>query len=219
MGRFRWHRVAAVKRGTTIRRIRPLKYEQEFTDTPQYPPILDISYEARKGRETVEWHEKIKSLKTVEEKMFEINMPRYYGWKPIMLWEESIPYNAMSFAQHVTRTHFREFKDLPHYSIDLEEESHKLVGQIKPWIEEALIFEYKYRRYVFVVPSRVLLEWRRLWFPPMLGFPSDPFLSTALRQWCYKRIAVLLKSTYSFQAHTKYSKILTLPVMTANGLC
>lgn len=157
MGRFRWDRVRTIMRKSTIR-IKPLKYEQEYTDTPQYPPILDISYEARIEREKNAWHEKIKSLKTVEEKLFEINMPRYYGWKPIMLWEELIPYNAMPFAQHVTRTHFKEFKDLPHYSTGLEEESHKLLGQIKPWIEEALIFEYKYRRYEF----DVLFEWRRL---------------------------------------------------------
>jgi small subunit ribosomal protein S30 len=152
-------------RGSTVR-IKPLKYEQEYRDTPQYPPILDISYEARKKRMIDEWHEKIKSLKTVEEKLFEINVPRYYGWKPIMLLEESVPYNAVSFAQHVTRTHFREFKGLPHYSTDLEEQSHKLLGQIKPCIEEALIFEYKYRRYVFVVSSGVL------WVGQAYGFFS-----------------------------------------------
>jgi len=150
MGRFRWHRVRTVMRRSTIR-IKPIKYEQEYTETPQYPPILDISYEARMQRKRNEWYEKIKSLKTVEEKLFEINMPRYYGWKTIMLCEDSIPYNTLSFAQHVTRTHFRDFKDLPPHSASVEEESNKLLGQIKPCIEEALIFEYKYRRYCIVI--------------------------------------------------------------------
>lgn len=94
-----------------------------------------------------QWHEKIKSIKTVEEKLFEINTPRYYGWKSIVLSEGTIPYNSLPFVQHVTRTHLREFKDLAPYSTDLEEESNKLLGQVKPWIEEALIFEFKYRRY------------------------------------------------------------------------
>jgi small subunit ribosomal protein S30 len=89
---------------------------------------------------------KIKALKTVEEKLFEINMPRYYGRKCIMLLEDSIPYNSLSFAQHVTRTHLREFTNLAPYSTDLEEESNKLLEHVKPWIEEALVFEFKYRR-------------------------------------------------------------------------
>jgi small subunit ribosomal protein S30 len=132
-------------RKSTVR-IRPLKYEQEYTETPQYPPILDTSYEARKRRMDEQWHEKVKALKTVEEKLFEINMPRYYGWKCIMLSEDSIPYNSLSFAQHVTRTHLGELKHLAPYSTDLEEESNKLLEHVKPWIEEALIFEFKYRR-------------------------------------------------------------------------
>lgn len=131
-------------RKSTVR-IRPLKYEQEYTETPQYPPILDTSYEARKRRMDEQWHEKVKALKTVEEKLFEINMPRYYGWKCIMLSEDSIPYNSLSFAQHVTRTHLGELKHLAPYSTDLEEESNKLLEHVKPWIEEALIFEFKYR--------------------------------------------------------------------------
>ena len=56
-------------RKSTVR-IRPLKYEQEYTETPQYPPILDTSYEARKRRTDEQWHEKVKALKTVEEKLF-----------------------------------------------------------------------------------------------------------------------------------------------------
>jgi small subunit ribosomal protein S30 len=158
-------------RGSKIR-IKPLKYEQEYTDTPQYPPILDVSYEARERRKRDDWHEKIRSLKTVEEKLFEINMPRYYGWKPIMLFEESIPYNSMSFAQHVTRTHFREFKDVPRYSTDLEEESQKLLEQVKPWIEDALVFEYKYRRYIFVV--FVEYNGNKIVVPSPLMAPSRP---------------------------------------------
>lgn len=146
MGRFRWHRCRTAIRKSTIR-IKPLKYEQEYTETPQYPPIVDTSFKARKQRMENQWHEKIKAIKTVEEKLFEINMPRYYGWVSIMLREGSIPYDSLPFVQHITRTHLREFKDLAPYSTDLEEDSNKLLGQVKPLIEEALIFEFKYRRY------------------------------------------------------------------------
>lgn len=145
MGRFQWQRMKTALRESTVR-IRPLKYEQEYTETPHYPPILDTSYEARKRRMVERWHEKIKALKTVEEKLFEINIPRYYGRKCIMLWEDSIPYNSLSFTQHVTKTHLREFTNLAPYSTDLEEESNKLLEHVKPWIEEALVFEFKYRR-------------------------------------------------------------------------
>ncbi|KAJ4433110.1 large ribosomal subunit protein mL65 [Periplaneta americana] len=145
MGKFRWHRVrtVALAKNSTIR-IKPLKYEQEYTDTPQYPPILDTSYEARKRREKSEWHEQIKSLKTVEEKLMKINMPRYYGWRTTMFEENDIPYNCLPLVQHATRTHLKDFKGLPSYLPKLDE-ADELMLEIKPQIEEALLFEYNYR--------------------------------------------------------------------------
>lgn len=146
MGRFRWHRVQEIVRGkTSTIRIRPLKYDKEYTEKPEYPQILDTSYAGRKQRAANEWFDAVKSLKTVEEKLMKVNMPKYYGWKSVILREgNQIPYNALPFAQFITRTHFLGPANLPYEH--LKGESEKLLEQIKPQIEEALIFEYNYRK-------------------------------------------------------------------------
>lgn len=42
----------------------------------QYPPILDVKPEAKLLRQELSHHEKIRDLRTVEEKAIGINMPR-----------------------------------------------------------------------------------------------------------------------------------------------
>lgn len=51
----------------------------EFTETAEYPPIVDPSYYKSKARETLKWHEKIKKITTIEEKQIELNLKKYYG--------------------------------------------------------------------------------------------------------------------------------------------
>lgn len=50
---------------------------EEYTTTPQYPPILDLSFEKRLERKKEKVYEEIKNVKTVEEKQIKLNMPRY----------------------------------------------------------------------------------------------------------------------------------------------
>ncbi|PSN41370.1 hypothetical protein C0J52_19119 [Blattella germanica] len=114
MGRFRWHRVRTVVRGSTSTiRVKPLRYEEEYTKVAEYPPILDTSYKERMRRKFIQWHEDVKSLNTVEEKLMKINMPKYYGWQSSILKEGIIDYNMLPLVQHITRTHLLEFNDLP----------------------------------------------------------------------------------------------------------
>jgi len=82
---------------------------------PIYPPIEDLSYKMKWKRKKQDWHDKIKNLETVEEKLFEINMPRYYGWKSLILKEHFIPYDSLSHAQYFTRTHIVKESGLPAY--------------------------------------------------------------------------------------------------------
>lgn len=76
----------------------------EYTDVPQYPPIHDLSFRARKKSEAQKWYEEIIKASTVEEKMIKINMPRYYGYKVIDLHDRCLPYNCLPALQHYTRT-------------------------------------------------------------------------------------------------------------------
>lgn len=81
----------------------------EFSEHAEYPPIADTSYKAKKTREVLKWHEKIKKIGTIEEKLIEINIPRYYGYKCLMLDENVFPYNTLPFFKYVTKTEFEEF--------------------------------------------------------------------------------------------------------------
>ncbi|KAG5339332.1 RT30 protein, partial [Acromyrmex charruanus] len=115
---------------------------------PIYPSIENISFKAKCKRKRQAWHEKIKSLETVEEKLFKINMPRYYGWKSLILKEHVIPYNSLSHAQYFTRTHIVKEFGLPAYynTVISTEQLDRIVQSIKSDIEDNIIFEYCIRR-------------------------------------------------------------------------
>ncbi|KAF5273039.1 hypothetical protein FQR65_LT04781 [Abscondita terminalis] len=87
--------------------------EDEYTKTPQYPKILDLSRFHVRKREMQECSDSIKAVKTIEEKQIKLNMPKYYGFKTFLLSEEDIPYDNLSFTQHVTKTHLIVNDQLP----------------------------------------------------------------------------------------------------------
>lgn len=82
--------------------------DAEYTAEPEYPIIRDLSYKSRKQHTASEWHEQIRQLPTVEEKMIKVNMPRYYGYKVVDLNDTKVPYNALPLTQHYTRTVLEE---------------------------------------------------------------------------------------------------------------
>uniref|UniRef100_A0A182NR04 28S ribosomal protein S30, mitochondrial n=1 Tax=Anopheles dirus TaxID=7168 RepID=A0A182NR04_9DIPT len=119
---------------------RPLpSKEHEYTSQPVYPTIQDLSYPAKKKRERETWHQKIAKLSSVEEKLFEINMPKYYGYKANMLTDEKFPYNIKPFMQYATRTCFQN--GLPQMYKPLMEEASKLLETMQSEIEDTIAFE------------------------------------------------------------------------------
>jgi small subunit ribosomal protein S30 len=123
--------------------------DEEYSTEPQYPPILDVSRAAEHAREVQAWHNKIKNLGTVEEKLIEVNMPKYYGWKCNMSKEGEIPYNALTYAQHITRTHFIEGLPTFYQSQQLDEAAKQYTSEIKSQFTEALLYELQ--RFVCIV--------------------------------------------------------------------
>lgn len=87
--------------------------DSDYEKKAKYPPILDNSFQVRKRREVTKWHEKIKKISTIEEKLIEINMARYYGHKCLMLNDRDYPYNSLPFFQYVTNTEFVEESHAP----------------------------------------------------------------------------------------------------------
>ncbi|OAD60324.1 28S ribosomal protein S30, mitochondrial [Eufriesea mexicana] len=120
---------------------------QNKTENVIYPPILDLSYRARIRRKGQEWHDKIKKLETVEEKIYGINMPHYYGWKSLHLKEGNVPYNSLQHAQYITRTHLMNDHKLPDFydSVITTEQLDTLVQTLKYHIKNIVMFEYNHR--------------------------------------------------------------------------
>lgn len=114
-------------------------YESEYTSSPQYPPILDFSFEKKLERKRDSAYDEIKAVKTVEEKQIKLNMPRYYGFKTHLFTEDRIPYNSLPLSQHITRSHLIINNDLPEYYNSIKVDEH--VKQLKTDIEELILME------------------------------------------------------------------------------
>lgn len=121
----------------------PALDHNEYTETPEYPPIVDLSLQARKFREREAVREKIKKVNTVEEKQIALNMPRYYGWKCVILNEDKVPYNAMPFVQYYTRTHFIPTDELPDIYSETASAADLVVKEIKSNIEDVILMEHE----------------------------------------------------------------------------
>lgn len=113
---------------------------EEYSEQPQYPAIEDLSFKSKKKREAAQWHERIRLLSSVEEKLFEINMPKYYGYKAHMITDQKFPYNVLPLAQYATRTHLVEDK-LPEAYGQLEEGAKKLLEEVRGELEDIVGFE------------------------------------------------------------------------------
>jgi len=119
-------------------------------DTPKaaYPLIHDLSPRATKARERESLAGKYRKLKTVEEKLFAVNLPRYYGWNSLHLKEGESPYNYLPFVQYSTRSlvnrvDMEGFYKLRGMSL---EETGGYVERLRPLLQEALLFELKGKR-------------------------------------------------------------------------
>lgn len=120
--------------------------EQEYANQAEYPPIQNLTYRARKKREQETWHSRMARLSSVEEKLYEINMPKYYGYKANMLTDQKFPYNVKPFVQYATRTCFQS--GLPQYYDPLQEEATKLLEGIRSELEDTILFELTHYRHI-----------------------------------------------------------------------
>lgn len=122
----------------------------EYTDESIYPEIQDLSFKARKGRETESWHEQIRKVPTVEEKLIKINMPRYYGFKVVSLNDSKVPYNCLPAMQHFTRTIYEDVKikkNPPQGNVQTDNQKLEVYTEsAKSEIKEAIEYVHDYFR-------------------------------------------------------------------------
>lgn len=113
----------------------------EYTKEPHYPAIQELSFKANQLRKRAAWYEHIRELPTVEEKLLAINMPRYYGYKCLMLRDDKFRYDCLPFVQHSTRTVFAE-GDLPEAVYEpLRARAEQFVETIREDVQAAIVFE------------------------------------------------------------------------------
>jgi Mitochondrial 28S ribosomal protein S30 (PDCD9) len=124
-----------------------LANQEEYNRLARYPEIKDISAKARKVEKNEAYHEEVKQLNTVEEKLIKLNMPKYYGFKCIMLHDKKFPYNSLPMSQYACRTHFEELADLSVlFGKNIQEKSASFKTRIIKELEETIAFEADCRR-------------------------------------------------------------------------
>lgn len=102
----------------------PRKEEPEFTDEPNYPALNDGSRKGIKTQVRLDWYESLKSIPTVDGKLYEISRHAMHYMPHINNWLKT--YNSLPLAQYATQTNF--IQTLPNrYSLSQEatEDPHK----------------------------------------------------------------------------------------------
>jgi len=74
----------------------------EYDEVPKYPPIMPYRNVDEKGE--ADLVETVKNLKTVEEKQWYINKPKFYGWYTTVVNANRIRYGTLDFVQYITNT-------------------------------------------------------------------------------------------------------------------
>lgn len=115
--------------------------EDEYTKEPHYPPIEDLSFDSKLRKKRNHWYDHIKTLNTVEEKLYALNIPRYYGYKCLMLNDNTFTYNCLPLIQHCTRTSL-QVDGLPKSYESNREKADTFLSSIKSDIENAILFEH-----------------------------------------------------------------------------
>jgi len=124
----------------------------EHSDVPLYPPIPKLKTKKETNEDKTK--KMMAKLGTVEEKQYQLNRPKYYGWYSYMLSQSWIPCDAKEFLQFATQTHIVD--GLPDYYSDKDEGIDKLVDELAPLIEQTILNHSLYSESAEDVPTDAL---------------------------------------------------------------
>jgi len=115
-----------------------LPTDQELYDAvPNYPEIETFRNPDEKAEAEIK--AKVKALKTVEEKQYFTNLPKYFGWRTYHMDSSKIPPAALPSVRYITNTTLVE--GLPEVYYDgLEEEASAHSTELAPAIKASLAF-------------------------------------------------------------------------------
>ncbi|XP_077298426.1 mitochondrial ribosomal protein S30 [Arctopsyche grandis] len=109
----------------------------------KYPPIEDLSPEAKFRRLRIARDEAVKAVPTIEEKIIKINMPKYYGWRSFLFKDGLLPVHALTPIQYFTKTQLIVNDTLPSFYLPLAPAAEYHAQRLRPQIEEMLVAEYQ----------------------------------------------------------------------------
>jgi len=126
----------------------------EYNSVAVYPAIPGHATKDQALRHQLK--ENIKQLKTVEEKQFAINRPKYYGWYSSIIDSDFIPPDALDFVQFATWT--TKIEGLPevYSNTELTAAASKALESIGPQVEQAIISQTIHHEHGFNVKNDFL---------------------------------------------------------------
>lgn len=106
--------------------IKPLEDNalSEWSETPEYPEIVDDSKFGRMKRFRMEWYDGLKRLPCAQEKVFE--MSKHFRFFSMMLSPTHKQYHQIDFQKYITRTHLVSGGLPDQYNIDVDALSDKV---------------------------------------------------------------------------------------------
>ncbi|KAF8786876.1 hypothetical protein HNY73_008534 [Argiope bruennichi] len=106
--------------------------------TCEYPPIVDMSEEGQRKHQRQMWYDSIKTMPTVEEKLYELAVQQRLHLKKYFLTCVPSSYTGIFFHQFITRTHLIEGLPDKINDINVEDE----LSDIKNTFNEVLLNYY-----------------------------------------------------------------------------
>jgi len=110
--------------------------EELYDEVAQYPAIPRFRNEDEKME--AEHAEKVKGMRTVEEKQYYVNLPKYFGWKAYVMDTAKVPPAALPSVQFTTNT--TTVEGLPSPYNDLKGKSEEVAECVAPLVKSALAF-------------------------------------------------------------------------------
>jgi len=124
----------------------------EHSNVPLYPPIP--KFKDKKESNVAKTKNFMANLGTVEEKQYQINRPKYYGWYSYMIDQRWIPCDAGEFLRFATQTHVVD--GLPEYYNAVNGSIDNIVNEIAPFVEQTILNHSLYSEHSFEVENDFL---------------------------------------------------------------
>lgn len=170
--------------------LHPTSLSENLKEIPEYPPIIDTSDKGQDRYFRGLWYDSVKSLPSVEEKLYELAIQQKLEHKIHTLSVAPPMYNGVYFNNYITRTHLIQNlpKQFTHMDVDKE------LTEIKDVLCETLFDHYcniwKERKFKYI-------------YEYLSAKNAGSELVKSLVLQCYKKLA--LRNDYVFNSTVSHN--------------